>query len=387
MWARVAVGAAFTIWLGTAALARSQAGQPTAPQRLAILEPLSQPTFERIAGQTADLPWTLTRVPGSDEADPMRRAVEATAQLGARAVLWVTRDAASAFVLRMYDPERRRLLERRFELDTKGTALAESAALEAVALSVRSALQALSADEAVGEAVENGAIAADAASAAKAASDASRADAASQTKPQPADADARNADDGATSSGPSAAEPGKRALTLGTGWALALDGQSPVQQGPWARLGLVLGRIELAAHVQTGLKAGVRVSQTRVTLQRRTALAVASLSTLDGPRVALAIGVAAGVASFARTTTSVAAGLSPTKASDKLAFAFGLELRGRLALLSGSAARLGLELAVSAMAVPAAPLLRYDTAGTRVERKLWPVQPELRLGPYLQLWL
>jgi hypothetical protein len=389
MWARVAVGAAFAVWRGTAALARSQAGQAAPPLRLAILEPLAQPTFERIAGQTADLPWALMRVPAGEEADPMRRAAGASAQLGARAVLWVTRDAASAFVLRLYDPARQRLLERRFELEGGGAALEESAALEALALSVRSALQALSADEAVGEAVEKSAVGSASASAAKAATaaqDASHADATSRTQPGPPNA--RNAADAATRSGRGTAELGKRAITLGAGWALALDGQSPVQQGPWARLGLVLGRLELAAHVQTGLEAVVRDPQTRVTLQRRAALAVASLSALRGPRLDLALGVAVGAAWFARGTTKVfTLALSPTQATDKPAFAVALELRARFVMLSGSAARLGLELAANAMAVPAAPLLRYENGGARVERKLWPVEPELRLGPYVQLGL
>jgi hypothetical protein len=387
MWARVAVGAAFAIFLGTAALARSQAGQAgqAAPaQRLAILEPLAQPTFERIAGQTADLPWALMRVPTSEEADPMRRALEAAAQLGARAVLWITRDATSALVLRLYDPQHKRLLERRFEVEAGGAALAESAALEALALSVRSALQALSADEAVGEAVENGSGTQATASTAGAGQGAPPPTAGSQTKPEPAD-DQGTADDHTTGSEPSAAGPDRTAITLGAGWALALDGQSPVQQGPWARVGLMLGQVELAAHVQTALEAKLRDPRTRVTLQRRAALAVASLSVLRRSRVALALGVATGVASFARTTTSVAPGLLATHASDKLALALGLELRARFTLLAGSAARLGLELAASAMVLPAAPLLRYENGGQPVERRLWPVQPELRLGPYLQL--
>jgi len=138
---------------------------------------------------------------------------------------------------------------------------------------------------------------------------------------------------------------------------------------------------------QTALAARLDDGPTVVELTRRTLLAYAALVSAPAQRLAFDLALSAGAVSFRRVTDRVAADLSPTHGVDTLAFGAGLELRARYTLWSSPSAALALELSARALVVPAAPLLRYERDGTLHSRALWPVQPELLLGPRLRVRL
>jgi hypothetical protein len=385
MRARVALGAAL-LWLGWTAPGSGQQNAQAASARLLLLSPVPAAVEERIAGQIADLAWVSERVPGALEPDPLRAAAREAASKGARAVVWVTRAADGAYQLELYDPAKRRLLERRFALDKAEGALAESAALEALALAVRSALRALEADETVGETIVAKVDAGSIESGQKPSAGGQAATSAQTSKRGATSATNQTwAEERATQSASGAGS--HAALLVAGGWDLALDGQSPVMHGPWACLGVALGPVELSAEAQTALATEVSDAQTTLSLQRKVALATAALELVRKDRLQLALGAGAGLASFARETTQVAAGLRATAGANSLALALGLELRGRIALLSGSLASFGLELAAGALVIPAAPVLRYQGSAGRVEHALWFIEPHVHLGPYLRLEL
>jgi len=102
------------------------------------------------------------------------------------------------------------------------------------------------------------------------------------------------------------------ALIAGAGWDFAVDGQSWLQHGPLARLGIALGRVELAAELETGLRVERSDGQARFSLQRRAAVLDVDLSVLERARFAFALGAQIGAASFARRTLSVGSGLKAT---------------------------------------------------------------------------
>ena len=156
--------------------------------------------------------------------------------------------------------------------------------------------------------------------------------------------------------------------------------------GKPARAGIALGRLELGLGLERGLQARIRDEETTVDEQRTVALASAGLDIVSSRRARLALALGLGVASFARTTRAVQSPeLRPTHASNPVSFAGALELRAALRLLSLGAFALEMELDAGALAVPAAPLLRYDGAHGTVSRALWLVQPHVRMGPLLRV--
>ena len=132
---------------GLLALGATRVRAGASGDRLLALEPLPDGVSDRIAGQTADLAWTVDRA--NADARGVPAATRLAAEHRARAVLWVSEDA-DGFVLRLFDVRKRRVLERSFARERAG-ALARSAALEALALSLRSSLRALTAQEDVGK--------------------------------------------------------------------------------------------------------------------------------------------------------------------------------------------------------------------------------------------
>src|ERR1043165_6000858 len=124
MKAGCALAAAAVCWLwAQPGFGQAQAGG----DRLLAVEPLPDGVSDRIAGQTADLHWTIERA--AAEARGVPAATRLAAEHHARAVWWVS-EGAGGFVLRLFDVRKRRVLERRFAREGRGT-LARSAALEA----------------------------------------------------------------------------------------------------------------------------------------------------------------------------------------------------------------------------------------------------------------
>lgn len=175
------------------------------------------------------------------------------------------------------------------------------------------------------------------------------------------------------------------AIILAGGWGGALDGQSPVQHGPWARVGVGFGRFEIAAAGSIGLAADIHDEEATLRIRRSDLLASGAFAFLHGARAHAAVAVDVGVASFARETRMVAATLTAKDPDSTQSFAFGVELRGAVQLVSSRTFALELELSAGLLALPAAPVLRYDGAKGRVEHALWLVQPQLQLGPRIRL--
>jgi hypothetical protein len=388
--------------LSTTAVANAQARL-----RLLVQDDLPAGAAERIEGQIADLPWSMEPAAGAIATHEAEAIAEAR---GARAVLWITEDA-NGFALSLFDAGRRRWLERRFPRARGGgnEALGRSAALESLALAVRSALRAMSEEPAAAHATSGGGTPAvnatggeGRAATATATENTTNAQPRTSGSDSGSDSDSDADSDSASDSDSDAEEspgitfthddPSVRsgathpALIAAVAWTAALDGQSPVQHGPAARLGIAWDRLEVAAEGELTLPAELNDGQTRIALQRSVALATVSFEVAASQRLSLAAAGGIGVAWFARDTRSVAAGLEATEASTLQAFATELELRGRLRLVGGTGAALDLELCAGALVLPAAPVLRYErSGGGRVEHPLWRLAPHLRLGPYLRV--
>jgi hypothetical protein len=177
-------------------------------------------------------------------------------------------------------------------------------------------------------------------------------------------------------------------LVLAGGWDFAIDGQSPTtQHGPWLRLGLAFGRFEAGVLAQTALAAELKDALTEVELKRRAALAYGAFDFVQGESARVAVAVSVGAVSFQRRTKTVAAGLMATEDADKLALGVGAELRAGYTLVAGASAQIELELSACVLGVPAAPVLRYESAGETHPRALWVLEPELRLGPHVRVRL
>lgn len=388
-----------------------------APKRLLVVDPLPKGAAERIAGQIADLPWTMEHVRGArpGAAVDARVAEGLAKERGVGAVLWVEEDG-SGFALHLLDAEKHQVVERQLPRAQGASPLARSAALEALALAVRSGLSTLSAEAGASSAAmsasattpegdaggSGGSTATQSAAGEKSsATDAAQHDAAAaqhaeSKPPEPKQPPEREADDddatepdedeheapeGGASTGSAPA------LILAAGWAAALDGQSPIQHGPSARLGIALNRLELALEGELALPEEVRDEQVHINLQRSVALASVSLEIVHTARAQLAIAAGAGIASFARDTQQVASVLRATAPNDVQTFAAELEARGRVSLISTAAFVLDLEFAAGVLALPAAPTLQYQGAQGRVEHALWSVQPQLRIGPVVRVSL
>jgi hypothetical protein len=432
--------AALLAWLLAALLPVAADAQERAALQLVLLDPLPAGAHARIAGQTADLAWRLTRAPATPGAALLERASVAAEERDARAALWIE-ESEGAFELRLLDARRQRLLERRFEIERGTDGLARSAALEALALAVRSALRALEADQEVGEAVQAGGAGAGTGTGtgvgtgtgtgagtgtatgagtregekarergrerererereAEARRDADadadeRADeqAAAEEEAREAEQEAREAEQEAREE---ALDAGKRGafdqdavgLVVAAGWDLAVDGRSPHgQHAPWVRAGVSFGRVELGLRVEAALPAVLENDEAEVELARRLALAYVGVDVMRAEPFRLAAALAAGAASFRRETRDVAPGFERTDPEDTPAFAAGLELRAAYTLAEGAGARFSIELAAGALLVPEAPVLRFDTARQPRDEPLWWLQPELRLGPHLRVRL
>jgi hypothetical protein len=180
--------------------------------------------------------------------------------------------------------------------------------------------------------------------------------------------------------------PDATAVILAGGWGGALDGQSPVQHGPWARVGVAFGRFEVAAGGEIALAANIHDDEATLRVRRSDVLASGAFAFVQGARAHAAVALDLGLASFARETRiALPSTLTATPADSAQSFAFGVELRGGVQLVSSRTFALELELSAGVLVLPAAPVLRYEGMNGRVEHALWLLQPQLRLGPRIRL--
>lgn len=310
-----------------------------------MIAPLPADLDERLVGQTSDLEWTLETTRAStprdlDEAAGVSR--------GARVVIWVEA-RANGLRLHFVDVRERRLLVRDFAAPNDEP-FGGSANVESVAVAVRSALQALSLGGEVGVAAPP-----------------------PTPTPEPSEPNEPSEPD------PTSIADESLAVEVDAGWWTALDGESPVQQGPMLRLGLRRARLVLGLGGEVGLGARLSDPLTRVTVTRHAAFFDLGAAMFVRPRGGLDLLARAGVARIARGEVEARVdGLSPEPATTTTSALFGLRLVGHVALGEHVALRFG----VGADAIPSAPVLRYaDEAGnTQIRNRFWWLQPNAMLA-------
>jgi hypothetical protein len=332
-----ALGACLALLCASAGVARAEDHE-----RARVIAPLPADLDERLVGQTSDLEWRLE----STRASMPRDLDEATRfSRGARVVIWVEA-LANGLRLHFVDVRERRLLVRDFTAPNDEP-FGGSANVEAVAVAVRSALQALSLGGEVGVA-------------------------APPPTPEPSEPS-----EPPTPVVPSIDSP--LAVEVDAGWWTALDGESPLQHGPTLRLGLRRARLVLGLGGEVGLGARLSDPLTRVTVTRHAAFLDLGAATFVRPRGGLDLLARVGVARIARGEVEARVdGLSPEPATTTTSALLGLRLVGHVALGEHVALRFG----VGADAIPSAPVLRYaDEAGnTQIRNRFWWLQPNAMLA-------
>lgn len=317
--------------------------------------------LSRIEGQIADLEIRLVRH-RSVALEPSSRARFARARdlartHKARIVVWFAPAGANAVQVFVADPGRDSLFARR-------VATADgSARAEAVAIVVRSALQALAQGGRIGVRVE---------------------------EPKPTGSAVDDGDEGLVSEAPKQKLRQRIASAAGWRWNLGLQGQiafdgesSPGQRGMSGRVGLGRGRLQIGVVGVVGLSDQLRDSMTTVHLARHSVGVGAALRLGRSERSALWIGIDGGVIAYTRSTSVIAVGLTPAPPSTTVAGFAAPFVRAQWRPMSTR--RLWVTAQLAAAAVVGAPALRYELAGAPVVRnELWPVQPTLGLGLRLE---
>jgi hypothetical protein len=308
---------------------------------------------DRVAGQTSDLYAELIRVEARDDAvleEPLTGSEPIADTHGAEVVTWIRREEGR-WLVHVVTPRSGRLLLRRVK--TSGGATGDpSAALEASALIVRTAVRALSAGGAIG--VERAA-----------AADGSTKRGTTVPAPRPGS--------------PKDAGVGPRWLAA-VGWQSSVDGESDIgQQAVALGLGAAFQRFEMSVSGAVSIGADLRdpVATLRVARHRVAARAAARFT--RGDYVA-ALGLTAGAMVYQRSTTPRSAGVKARPPGRTVSFTTGPELS--LRFMPGA---WGLGVTLGVDVVPKPPRFSYLRDGRlSVAHTPWKVQPrvalELRMG-------
>lgn len=331
------------IWLVLGLATGAAADDDDGPMRVVVrvAGDADRQLLSRIDGQVADLDVTLIRdetgPPAATAEGQYARARVLARQQGARIVVWFEAAGPDGVRVHVAEPGRDTLFARRVATAD------ESARAEAIAIVVRTTLQALAAGGEIGVKVP-------------------------RPEPEPVIAP------------PS---PGWR-WHLGVQGQLSVDGESsPGQAGLMGRAGLSRGRVQLGVVGVVGLGDELRDEMTAVHLTRHSAGVGAGFGALRGDRGALWIGVDAGLVVHTRSTTVLGGGLEAAPPGSQVAGFAAPWVRGQWRPMADQALWLTCELA--AAVVTAAPKLRYELDGMPVVRnRLWPVQPSLGLGLRLE---
>ncbi|MBX3245957.1 MAG: hypothetical protein KF901_02105 [Myxococcales bacterium] len=318
-------------WLAAVIGVIALSGASLAQERVRLLTPLPGDLEARVEGQTSDLAWAIERHPGVardlDEAQ--------AASGGARVVVWVSRTSRGTR-LHFADVPARRLLVRDFDAGS-GEELESSAALESLAVALRSALVALSLGGEVGVVV-------------------------------------------AAPEAPPVAEPRPGphvGLEASLGWALSLDGESPAQHGPSLGLALRVGRLAVGVRAELGLGASLDDALSALRVTRHAAALELGGTLLATPPLALDASARIGLARYRRGEVEARdADVLPSPPSASWSVLAG----GTLAATFAPLARASVRVELGADFVPAAPELRYERGGESLIRNdLWRLQPRAAL--------
>jgi hypothetical protein len=297
--------------------------------------------LSRIDGQVADLDVTLVRdhsaaLAATAEAQ-YARARALARQHRARIVVWFEAAGPDGVRVHVAEPGRDTLFARRVATAD------ESARAEAIAIVVRTTLQALAAGGEIGVKV-----------------------------PRPAP------------------EPVVSPPSTGWRWSLGVQGQlsvdgasSPGQAGLLGRADLSRARVQLGVAGVVGIGDELRDPMTAVHLTRHGGGVGVAFRALGGDRGAVWIGIDAGLLVYTRSTTVLSGGLEAAPPTSTVAGFAAPRVRGQWRPLADQALWLTCE--VAAAVVAGAPELRYELDGQPVVRnRLWPVQPSVGLGLRLE---
>ena len=334
------------------ALARAAIAGPGAPLRVVVLAGRDDDAIiARVEGQVADLPVTLTRGPAPAAAHDLSRQLAAAGAIArttdADAIVWFIADG-DGWIVNVADPTAGRVLVRR--IDGGAGAMDRSAALEAAALVVRTALRGLAAGGEIGVIAEP--------------PPTTTAPPPSPPPPPPPDAT------------PSAAT--RLAPLAEIGWIAALDGDAAAgHHGLAAALGVRRGRWQLAATV-AHFPATARTSALATIAIDRQALGLAGAHTLLAhPAWRLQLGLALAATRFGRATTQTSGALMAT--ADRATWSATITPAVRIDRRLGRAAWLALDVGATALATVPAFEVRGPAGAAEVAR-LWAVEPTLALS-------
>jgi hypothetical protein len=233
----------------------------------------------------------------------------------------------------------------------RGDAVARSAAIEELALLVRSALRALADPDQGGE-VERPPLSA-------------------------------AMDEEARRRHPPRGAPRAIGWHVTAGWQVAVDGQSPAgQNGLVVRAGVQWRRLLLEAGVLGGIPATLADADTAVSLSRHGASVSGGFLWRLSSRLSLVAGAEAGALWYLRETRALLPFV--VAAPSRVLPALLLSPQGRLVVQpfrTGALSRVRLDLLVSADGVVGAPELDYQApSGLLLRNRLWPVQPRVGLS-------
>ncbi|MBL8624705.1 MAG: hypothetical protein JNK64_25580 [Myxococcales bacterium] len=336
------------------ALARPAIAAPGAPLRVVVLAGRDDDAIiARVEGQVADLPVTLTRGPAPAAAHDLSRQLAAAGAIArttdADAIVWFIADG-DGWIVNVADPTAGRVLVRR--IDGGAGAMDRSAALEAAALVVRTALRGLAAGGEIGVIAEPPP---------------------PTTTPPPSPPPPAPPPPDAT---PSAAP--RFAPLAEIGWIAALDGDAAAgHHGLAAALGVRRGRWQLAATV-AHFPATARTTALATIAIDRQALGLAGARTLLARSTwRLQLGLAVAATRFGRATTATSGALMAT--ADRATWSATVTPTVRIDRRLGRAAWLALDVGAAALATVPAFEVRGPAGAAEVGR-LWAVEPTVALS-------
>lgn len=333
-----------------------------------LLQPSSEELLARVVGQSQDVTCELEVVAGGSS------CAELASAHGAQAVLRVREpEPGGAYEVVVCDAASGAEQTRAVPTEHVGQdALGASAAYEAVALVVRSALVDLATEhDARQEERRQQALEAERVREAAAARDAR----AREARAREAAAQPREADDEAEDEADGDDAIGKtRRLPV---WLILAGGEIAwIAAGPpaldfTARALTALGPLRIGAGGSYGFASRLERSGARLDIARHTVVLIATMPIQLSSFAMLDIGVQAGAAAFTRSTLAGALDVTAAGAATRWSAVFGLELGTSLPI----AGPLGLRLHLAADVVPAAPRYALETdAGSG------PAAPRTQLG-------
>jgi hypothetical protein len=321
-----------------------------------VLEAPNDPQLlQRVLGQAADL-HRIEVVQSSTATAPMSRARALARGRDAEAVVWIERGQAGGYTVTVVHLPSRRLLSREVSKVSDRRERGASATREAVALIVRSTLQAMEAWR-------------------------EREDPPPPPAPPPPPPLVVEVESPPPPPPPAPvrAEPAL-AFEAVLGWGAAADRGAIGPHGPELRLALRGSIWSVGLELSTDLPVRLADALATIELTRYRAGLSGGVDLFELGPVGFAAALGAGPSIHRRSTVATGPAVIATPPSTTVALAVGGELRiaYRIGALDGM---FGLELGLGADGFVGAPEIAYDRGGENVARaRSWPMQPYLRLG-------